>query len=36
MQQAYDTLQDTLDETCDTYLEQTPGMEIAEAEKYEW
>ena len=32
-QQAYDSLQDTFDETCETYLEQNPGMEIAEAER---
>ena len=33
LQQAYDSLQDTFDETCETYLEQNPGMEIAEAER---
>ena len=31
--QAYYSLQDTVDETCETYLEQNPGMEIAEAER---
>ena len=29
----YETLRDTFDETCETYLEQNPGMEIEEAEK---
>ena len=33
LQQAYDSLQDTFDETCETYLEQNPGMENAEAER---
>ena len=33
LKQAYDSLQDTFDETCETYLEQNPGMEIAEAER---
>ena len=33
LQQAYGSLQDTFDETCETYLEQNPGMEIAEAER---
>ena len=33
LQQAYDSLQDTFDETCETYLEQNPGMKIAEAER---
>ena len=33
LQQAYYSLQDTFDETCETYLEQNPGMEIAEAER---
>ena len=33
LQQAYDSLHDTFDETCETYLEQNPGMEIAEAER---
>ena len=32
-QQAFYGLQDTFDETCETYLEQNPGMEIAEAER---
>ena len=31
--QAYYSLQDTVDWTCETYLEQNPGMEIAEAER---
>ena len=29
LQQAYDNLQDTFDEICETYLEQNPAMEIA-------
>ena len=29
---SYETLQDTFDETCESYLEQNPGMEIEEAE----
>ena len=33
LQLSYDSLQDTFDETCETYLEQNPGMEIAEAER---
>ena len=33
LQQTYYSLQDTFDETCETYLEQNPGMEIAEAER---
>ena len=33
LNQAYVSLQDTFDETCETYLEQNPGMEIAEAER---
>ena len=33
LQQAYYSLQDTFDETCETYLEQNPGMESAEAER---
>ena len=33
LQQAYDSLQDTFYESCETYLEQNPGMEISEAEK---
>ena len=33
MEKAYDTLQDTFDETRETYLEQNPGMEMAEGEK---
>ena len=33
LQQAYYSLQDTFDETCETYLEQNPGVEIAEAER---
>ena len=33
LQQAYCSLQDTFDETCETYLAQNPGMEIAEAER---
>ena len=33
LQLPYDSLQDTFDETCETYLEQNPGMEIAEAER---
>ena len=33
LQQAYYRLQDTFDETCETYLERNPGMEIAEAER---
>ena len=33
LQQAYDSLHDTFDEACETYLEQNPGMEIAEAER---
>ena len=33
LKQAYDSLQDIFDETCETYLEQNPGMEIAEAER---
>ena len=33
LQQAYYSLQDTFDETCETYLEQNPGMETAEAER---
>ena len=32
-QKLYDSLQDTFDETCETYLEQNPGMEIAEAKR---
>ena len=32
LKQAYDSLQDTFDETCETYLEQNPGMEIEEEE----
>ena len=31
LQLSYDSLQDTFDKTCETYLEQNPGMEIAEA-----
>ena len=33
LQLSDDSLQDTLDETCKTYLEKNPGMEIAEAER---
>ena len=33
LKQAYDSLQDTFDEICETYFEQNPGMEIAEAEE---
>ena len=33
LQQAYYSLQDTYDETCEIYLEQNPGMESAEAER---
>ena len=33
LQQAYYSLQDTFDETCESYLEQNPGMESAEAER---
>ena len=33
LNQAYVSLQDTFDETCETYLEQNPGMEIAETER---
>ena len=33
IQLSYDSLQDTFDETYETYLEQNPGMEIAEAER---
>ena len=33
LKQTCDSLQDTFDETCETYLEQNPGMEIAEAER---
>ena len=33
LQQSYDSLQDTFDETCETYLEQNPEMEIAQAER---
>ena len=33
MEKASDTLLDTFDETCETYLEQNPGLKIAEAEK---
>ena len=33
LQLSDDSLQDTFDETCETYLEQNPGMEIAEAER---
>ena len=33
LNQAYASLQDTFDETSETYLEQNPGMEIAEAER---
>ena len=33
LNQVYDSLQDTFDETCETYLEQNPEMEIAEAER---
>ena len=32
-QKPYYSLQDTFDETCETYLEQNPGMEIAEAKR---
>ena len=33
LQLSYDSLQDTFDETCETYLEQNPGLAIAEAER---
>ena len=33
LKQAYDSLQDKFAESCETYLEQNPGMEIAEAER---
>ena len=33
METVYDTLQDTFGETYETYLEQSPGMDITEAEK---
>ena len=33
LQQAYDSLQYTFNETCETYLKQNPGMEIEEAER---
>ena len=29
----YDSLQDTFDETCETYLEQKTGVKLAEAER---
>ena len=32
MKQAYAMLQDTFEETCETYIQQNPGMEIEEAE----
>ena len=32
-QSDFDSLQDIFDETCETYLEQNPGMETAEAER---
>ena len=32
-QLTYDSLQDTFDESCVTYLEQNPEMEIAEAQR---
>ena len=35
MENAYGTLQVTFDETCETYLEQNPGIGIEEAEKKE-
>ena len=33
MKTVYDMLQDTFDETCETYLEQNPGLEIEQPEK---
>ena len=33
LQLSYDSLQDTFDETCETYLEQNPWMEIVETER---
>ena len=33
METVYDILQDTFDDTCETYLEQNQGMEITEADQ---